>query len=177
MSHISGSNYGFLDYVWHCFSSRFAFRRKSEVNSLWRHNCNYCPSCRIDDCTWLRFEFHCIMSYENGYFPQTFKVLRSVSLAPATLNDSQTEERTLQQWPGQQSLPRTTLALWQPLLRVVWGAYFTEGDTLSRTTPLMRQEIIKPAPFLSLSRVRLKNWCPCSLKFVFPLLTRWWKLY
>ena len=169
MSHISGSNYGYLDYLWHCFSSRFAFKlkRKSEVHSLWRFNCNCCPSCRIGNCTWLRFQFHCIISYENGYFPQTFKALRSVWLALATLNDSQTEERTLQQWPGQQSSPLTTLALSQPLLRVVWRAYFTEGDILSRTTPLMRQEIIKPAGFSSLSRVRPKNWCPCSLRFVF----------
>ena len=101
------------------------------------------------------------------FFPQTFKVLRSVWLAPATLNDSQTEVRTLQQWLGQQSSPLTTLALCQPLLRVVWRASFTVGDILSRTTPLMRQQISKPAPFSSLSRVRLKNWCPCSSRFVF----------
>ena len=98
--------------------------------------------------------------------PQTLKVLRSVKLAPVTSNDSQTDKRTLQQWPGQQLSPLTTLVSSQPLLRVVWRAYFTEGDILSRTTPLMRQEMIRPASFSSLSRVRLKCWWPCSLRFV-----------
>ena len=94
------------------------------------------------------------------------KVLLSVKLAPVTSNDSQTEKRTLQQWPGQQLSPLTTLIFSQPLLRVVWRAYFTEGDILSRTTPMMRQEMIRPASFSSLSRVRLKSWWPCSLRFV-----------
>ena len=154
--HVTGSNYRFkVMWIWITFVivSRLTSPADLVIALL------------VRDYAWLRFYFHRMIPTKTVLSPQTLKVLRSVKLAPVTSNDSQTEKRTLQQWPGQQSSPLTTLDLSQPLLRVVWRTYFTEGDILSRTTPLMTQAMIRPASFSSLSKVRLKSSCPCSSRF------------